>query len=190
MKESAQAAYSIVRSRAEALGIDPRLLRQVDLHIHVPAGAIPKDGPSAGVAILTSLVSLLSDRPCRADVAMTGEISLTGRVMPVGGIKEKVLAAQRAGIRQVVLPAENRKDQEDIPPEVLRSLEFAFVDRVEDALSIALEQAPGSRPAGRKRAASASRGTARRSGGPPAARRARPRRAATGKGGRSTSRRK
>jgi ATP-dependent Lon protease len=140
MKESAQAAFSIVRSRATELGIDADAIKDADLHIHVPAGAIPKDGPSAGVAIVTAIVSLFTGRPCRADVAMTGEISLTGRVMPIGGVKEKVLAAHRAGVTQVILPEENRKDQEDIPPEVLQQLQVAYVDRVEAALEIALEK--------------------------------------------------
>jgi ATP-dependent Lon protease len=129
-----------VRSRAAEFGIDPDLIKDSDLHIHVPAGAIPKDGPSAGVAMVTAIVSLLTSRSCRADVAMTGEISLTGRVMPIGGVKEKVLAAHRAGITHVILPEENRKDQEDIPPEVLEQLSIAYVDRVESALEIALEK--------------------------------------------------
>lgn len=140
MKESAQAAFSIARSRATDLGIDPDRIKDSDLHIHVPAGAIPKDGPSAGIAMVTAIVSLLTQRPCRANVAMTGEISLTGRVMPVGGIKEKVLAAHRAGIERVILPEENRKDQEDIPAEVLEALSIDYVDRIESALEMALEE--------------------------------------------------
>ncbi|HON65552.1 MAG TPA: endopeptidase La, partial [Phycisphaerae bacterium] len=140
MKESAQAAFSIARSRAGEFGIDPETIKNSDLHIHVPAGAIPKDGPSAGAAMVTAIVSLFTDRPCRADVAMTGEISLTGRVMPIGGVKEKVLAAHRAGITQVILPEENRKDQEDIPAEVLQQLQIAYVDRIEGVLEIALEK--------------------------------------------------
>ena len=117
MKESAQAAVTLVKSQADRLGIDPAALDNCDLHIHVPAGAIPKDGPSAGVAIATSLASLLSQRTVRPDVAMTGEISLRGVVLPVGGIKEKCVAAARAGIRTVILPARNRRDLEDIPGE-------------------------------------------------------------------------
>lgn len=140
MKESAQAAFSIVRSRAADFGIDDDLLKNSDLHIHVPAGAIPKDGPSAGVAMTTAIVSLFTGRPCRADVAMTGEISLTGRILPIGGVKEKVLAAHRAGIKQVIMPAENRKDREDIPPEVLDQMSISYVDRIESALEIALEK--------------------------------------------------
>ena len=115
MKESAQAALSLVKSRAEALGIDPKLFKKNDLHIHIPAGAIPKDGPSAGVTLFVALVSLLTNRRISKDVAMTGEISLRGLVLPVGGIKEKMLAAKRAGITCVLLPEMNRRDLEEIP---------------------------------------------------------------------------
>jgi ATP-dependent Lon protease len=128
MKESAQAAVTWVKSQADRLRIDPATLDNSDLHIHVPAGAIPKDGPSAGVAIATSLASLLSQRTVRADVAMTGEISLRGVVMPVGGIKEKCVAAARAGIRTVILPARNRRDLEDIPESVRTKLEFVWAE--------------------------------------------------------------
>ncbi len=143
MKESAQAAVTLVKSQAEPLGIDAALLDNCDLHIHVPAGAIPKDGPSAGVAIVTSLASLLSQRTVRADVGMTGEISLRGVVMPVGGIKEKCVAAARAGLRTVILPARNRRDLEDIPDSVRNQLEFVWAERIEDVLARALE-APAS----------------------------------------------
>jgi len=139
MKESAQAAVTWVKSQAERLGIDPKLLDGSDLHIHVPAGAIPKDGPSAGVAIATSLASLLSQRTVRADVAMTGEISLRGVVMPVGGIKEKCVAAARAGIRTVILPARNRRDLEDIPESVRTKIEFVWAEKIDDVLARALE---------------------------------------------------
>jgi ATP-dependent Lon protease len=139
MKESAQAAVTLVKSLADRLGIDATLLDHSDLHIHVPAGAIPKDGPSAGVAISTSLASLLTQRTVRSDVAMTGEISLRGVVMPVGGIKEKVVAAARAGIRTVILPARNRRDLEDIPDSVRAKLEFVWAERIEDVLARALE---------------------------------------------------
>jgi ATP-dependent Lon protease len=142
MKESAQAAVTLVKSQADRLGIDPKILDDSDLHIHVPAGAIPKDGPSAGVAIATSLASLLTQRTVRADVAMTGEISLRGVVMPVGGIKEKCVAAARAGIRTVILPARNRRDLEDIPDSVRARLEFVWAERIEDVLARALEGAP------------------------------------------------
>jgi ATP-dependent Lon protease len=147
MKESAQAAVTLVKSQADRLGIDPSALDNCDLHIHVPAGAIPKDGPSAGVAIATSLASLLSQRTVRADVAMTGEISLRGVVMPVGGIKEKCVAAARAGIRTVILPARNRRDLDDIPESVRNKLEFVWAEKIEDVLARALEAAPEQRAA-------------------------------------------
>ncbi|HVA82131.1 MAG TPA: endopeptidase La, partial [Candidatus Binataceae bacterium] len=138
MKESAQAAMSYVRSRAERLGISPDFFEKSDIHIHVPAGAIPKDGPSAGVTLAASLASLLSGRPIRADVAMTGEITLRGKVMPVGGIKEKVLAARRAGIKTIILPRRNERDLEDIPAEVRGELRMIFVDTVDEVLAAAL----------------------------------------------------
>jgi ATP-dependent Lon protease len=138
MKESAQAALSYVRSRAERLGIAPDFFDKADLHVHVPAGGIPKDGPSGGVTIAASLASLLTGRPVRPDVAMTGEITLRGKVLPVGGIKEKVLAARRAGIHTVILPRRNERDLEDIAPEVRQELEFVFVDTVDEVLSTAL----------------------------------------------------
>jgi ATP-dependent Lon protease len=147
MKESAQAAVTWVKSQADRLGIDPAVLDNSDLHIHVPAGAIPKDGPSAGVAIATSLASLLSQRTVRAQVAMTGEISLRGVVMPVGGIKEKCVAAARAGIRTVILPARNRRDLEDIPDSVRAKLEFVWAEKIDDVLARALEEAPAHRAA-------------------------------------------
>ncbi len=138
MKESAQAALSLVKSQSDALGLDPALFEKSDIHVHVPAGAIPKDGPSAGVAIYTALVSLLTNRTVRNDVAMTGEISLRGLVLPVGGIKEKTVAAHRAGIRTVLLPARNRKDLEDIPESVKRDVEFVWLERVDDAVANAI----------------------------------------------------
>jgi ATP-dependent Lon protease len=142
MKESAQAAVTWVKSQADRLRIDPAVLDNSDLHIHVPAGAIPKDGPSAGVAIATSLTSLLLQRTVRSDVAMTGEISLRGVVMPVGGIKEKCVAAARAGIRTVILPARNRRDLEDIPESVRAKLEFVWAEKIDDVLARALEEVP------------------------------------------------
>ena len=146
MKESAQAALSIVKNRASALGIDPTRFEKSDIHIHVPAGAIPKDGPSAGVAMFMALVSLMTERTIRSDTAMTGEISLRGLVLPVGGIKEKVVAAARAGIRRVMLPARNRKDYEDIPEDVRKELEFVWLEKVEEAVAAALDPAGTGEP--------------------------------------------
>ena len=139
MKESAQAALSLVKSRPEVLGTDPVEFDKFDIHVHVPAGAIPKDGASAGVAMFMALVSLLTGRTIRSDLAMTGEISLRGLVLPVGGIKEKVLAAQRAGITTVMLPARNRRDYEDIPEAAREALNFVWLERVDDAMAAALE---------------------------------------------------
>jgi ATP-dependent Lon protease len=145
MKESAQAALSYVRSRASRLGIAPDFFENTDVHIHVPHGAIPKDGPSAGVTIVTSLASLLTGRHVRPNVAMTGEITLRGKVEPVGGIKEKVLAAKRAGIETVILPRRNEKDLEDVPEPVRRAMRFVFVDTVDEVLEHALEPAQAER---------------------------------------------
>ncbi len=142
MKESAQAALSWVRAHAERLGIAPDFFENVDIHIHVPAGAIPKDGPSAGVTIATSIASLLTGRPVRYNLALTGEITLRGKVMPVGGIKEKVLAAKRAGIETVILPRLNEKDLEDVPEKVRQEMAFEFVDTIDQVLQLALEPAP------------------------------------------------
>ena len=140
MKESAQAALTLVKSRAPSLGIDASVFERNDVHIHVPAGAIPKDGPSAGVAMFIALASLFTDRKVHTDTAMTGEISLRGLVLPVGGIKEKVLAAMRAGISRVMLPARNRKDLDEVPAEAKQKLEFVFLEDVDDAVRIAVEQ--------------------------------------------------
>jgi ATP-dependent Lon protease len=153
MRESAQAAFSIARSQAEKFKIKPESLAESDLHVHVPAGAIPKDGPSAGVAMLTAIVSLFTGRPCRHDIAMTGEVTLSGRVLPIGGVKEKVLAAHRAGIGRVILPEENRKDLTDIPADVRKRLKFTFASDVEKVLRTALEPASKSGPGKRKKAA-------------------------------------
>jgi ATP-dependent Lon protease len=138
MKESAQAAMSLVKAKQRELGIDPAVFEADDIHVHVPAGATPKDGPSAGVTMYVALASALTSRPVRADVAMTGEISLRGLVMPVGGIKEKVLAAMHAGIKTVMLPARNRRDFEDIPEEARKSLQFVWLETVDQALELAL----------------------------------------------------
>jgi ATP-dependent Lon protease len=155
MKESAQAAWSLVKSRAEMIGIPADTFKKNDLHIHIPAGAIPKDGPSAGVTLFTAIVSLLLGKRVNKDLAMTGEISLRGLVLPVGGIKEKVLAAKRAGISCVLLPDLNRKDLEDIPPSALSGIRFEFLKTVDDALAMALEsQVAGNHPGGESLAAS------------------------------------
>jgi len=138
MRESAQAAVSYVWSNAEALDIDPKFFEGKTIHVHVPAGAIPKDGPSAGVTIVTALASLATRRPVRNDVAMTGEITLRGKVLPVGGIKEKVLAAHRAGLREVILPSRNERDVEEVPEELRRQMRFVFVDDAEEVLRHAL----------------------------------------------------
>ena len=144
MKESAQAALTLVKSRAPGLGIDVRLFEKSDVHIHVPAGAIPKDGPSAGVAMFVALVSLFTNRTARHDTAMTGEISLRGLVLPIGGVKEKVLAAARAGITTVMLPARNQKDLEDVPDAARKQVRFVWLERVDDAIAAALNP-PGAR---------------------------------------------
>jgi ATP-dependent Lon protease len=138
MKESAQAALTLVKSRSAALGIDPAIFEKSDIHIHVPAGAIPKDGPSAGVAMFLALASLLTGRTVRSDIAMTGEISLRGLVLPIGGVKEKVLAAARAGIKTVMLPSRNKKDLEDVPESAREKVRFIWLDRVDDAVAAAL----------------------------------------------------
>ncbi len=138
MKESAQAALSLVKARSQELGIAPDVFEKSDIHVHVPAGATPKDGPSAGVAMFVALASLLTGRPVRSDVAMTGEISLRGLVLPIGGVKEKVLAALRAGITTVMLPARNRRDLEEIPPSAREKLEIVWVERVDEAIAAAL----------------------------------------------------
>jgi ATP-dependent Lon protease len=142
MKESAQAAWSFVRARAESLGVQAKTFRDFDVHLHVPAGAVQKDGPSAGVAIATALASLVSGRPVRHDLAVTGEISLRGNVLPVGGIKEKLIAAARAGIRLVMVPARNAADVDEVPEEVRRVLEVRLVTRVDEVLEAALLEPP------------------------------------------------
>ena len=139
MKESAQTALSFVRAQAEALGIDPNFHKSHDIHIHVPEGAVPKDGPSAGVTIATALVSALTKRPVRRDVGMTGEITLRGRVLPIGGLKEKTLSAHRAGLKTIIVPAENERDLDDVPESIREELEFHLVSQAEQALDIALE---------------------------------------------------
>ncbi len=142
MQESARAALSYIRANAEALGLPAAFFTKHDIHVHVPAGATPKDGPSAGVTIATALVSLVLGRPVRKDVGMTGEITLRGQVLPIGGVKEKVLAAHRAGLKTVILPRRNEKDLVDIPDEVRQTMRFVFADRVDEVLAAALEPAP------------------------------------------------
>jgi ATP-dependent Lon protease len=142
MQESAQAALSYVRSRAEAMGLDGQYFETRDIHLHIPAGAQPKDGPSAGVTMATALVSLISQRPVKADVGMTGEITLRGQVLPVGGIKEKVLAAHRSGLKTIILPVRNKDDLEDLPDEIRNSMHFIFAETVEDVLEAALAPGP------------------------------------------------
>jgi ATP-dependent Lon protease len=155
MKESAQAAVSIARARGAAWGWNPETHETTDLHIHVPAGSIPKDGPSAGLALTAAVASLLTGVPLPEDVAMTGEITLRGRILPVGGVKEKVLAAARAGIRRVVLPARNRGDLSEIPADIRRSLAFTFVRDIDSALAgllkLPIRPARLRRPAGKGR---------------------------------------
>jgi len=138
MRESVDAAYSYVRSRAAHLGIQDKEFKEIDLHIHLPAGAIPKDGPSAGITLTLAIASVLSARPVRRDVAMTGEVTLRGKVLEIGGVKEKVLAAYRAGIRQVLMPKSNEKDLRDVPQEVRDHMVFTFVEKMDEVLHLAL----------------------------------------------------
>ena len=138
MKESAQAAFSYIRSRAKELDIDPDFHEKHDIHIHVPEGAIPKDGPSAGIAMATAVVSALTGIPVDSEVAMTGEITLRGRVLPIGGLKVKLLAALRGGIKKVLIPEENAKDLADIPKSVRRDLTFSLVKHMDEVLQLAL----------------------------------------------------
>jgi ATP-dependent Lon protease len=159
MQESMQAALTWVRSNAASLGLAEDFTREIDLHIHVPAGAIPKDGPSAGVTMATVLASLLTDLPVRPLTAMTGEITLSGNVLPVGGIKEKFLAARRAGVETIILPAENHQDvEEDLTPELTRGVAIHYASRIEDVLAVALpllKARPDTKPAAPQAAAGA-----------------------------------
>ncbi|VFS52208.1 Lon protease [Budvicia aquatica] len=147
MQESIQAALTVVRARAEKLGINADFYEKRDIHVHVPEGATPKDGPSAGTAMCTALVSCLTGNPVRADVAMTGEITLRGHVLPIGGLKEKLLAAHRGGIKTVLIPFENKRDLEDIPDNIIADLDIHPVERIEEVLALALVNPPlGAQP--------------------------------------------
>jgi ATP-dependent Lon protease len=161
MQESARAALSWVRSHAEELGIAPGWFAEHDLHIHVPAGAVPKDGPSAGITMATAIVSLATGRTVSDKVGMTGEITLTGQVLPIGGVREKVLAAQRAGLKRVILPRENEPDLSELPEETRNEVEFVLVDNVREVLDAALDGVVSARPraAPQRRAAAAASGT-------------------------------
>jgi ATP-dependent Lon protease len=137
MRESAQIAYSYVRSNADQLNVDPELFEKMNVHVHVPAGAIPKDGPSAGVTMLMAMASLFSGRPVRGDVGMTGEVTLRGRVLPVGGIKMKVLAGHRAGITTIILPKRNERDLDELPEDVRSAMTFVPVEQIDEAIKVA-----------------------------------------------------
>ncbi len=139
MSESAATAVSFVRSKATQLGLDPEFIKNIDLHLHVPKGGTPKDGPSAGVTMFTAVASLLLNAPVKKDVAMTGEITLRGNVLPVGGIKEKLLAAHRAGIHEVLVPAKNAHDLDDVPKDVLKELKIHLIKRIDEVLPLVLE---------------------------------------------------
>jgi ATP-dependent Lon protease len=147
MKESVQAALSWIRSRSKELGLSDDLFQNSEIHVHVPAGAIPKDGPSAGITMATALVSALTKTAVRKEVAMTGEITLRGKVLPIGGLKEKILAAIRAGIKTIIIPAQNEKDLVDIPKIILKKVKIITAKEVEEVLKIALESDPFSAPA-------------------------------------------
>ncbi|MDA8434142.1 MAG: endopeptidase La, partial [Nitrospiraceae bacterium] len=140
MKESAQAALSFIRSKASTLGIKEDVFSKVDIHVHVPAGAIPKDGPSAGITIATALASVLTGRAVNKNIAMTGEVTLRGRVLPIGGLKEKTLAAKRMGIKTVIVPKRNKKDLEEIPRYIKKDMQFVFADSMDQVLKIALRR--------------------------------------------------
>jgi ATP-dependent Lon protease len=163
MRESAQAAYSYAKARAKELEIDPEDFTNYDLHIHIPEGAIPKDGPSAGITLATAMVSTLAQRPVRKDVAMTGEITLRGNVLPVGGVKEKVLAARRARVTKIILPSQNRRDLDEVPKEPFKDVQFVFVENMRQVFREALKEkaapvlASGGRPTRLPRAASGRR---------------------------------
>lgn len=163
MQESAQAALSYTRANAEKLDIPQKLFSDYDMHIHVPAGAIPKDGPSAGITLATAMISVLTGRPVKNAVAMTGEITLRGRVLAIGGIKEKALAAHRAGIKQIILPSENERDLEEIPGHVVKDLKFSFVDTMDEVIDLALDKPkPKAKPKAKREMASSSKKQAKK----------------------------
>jgi ATP-dependent Lon protease len=158
MQESAQTAHSWARSQAVRLGLDPNWFGENDIHVHVPAGAVPKDGPSAGITMATAIVSLARDEPVCDDVAMTGEMTLTGQVLPIGGVKDKALAAERAGLKRIVVPHENEPDLEELPDEVRAELDFVLADTIDQVLEVAFDGAKPlqpKRPAPKPRAAAA-----------------------------------
>jgi ATP-dependent Lon protease len=163
MKESVQAALSYIRSKEEDLGLSSDFYHNMEIHVHVPAGAIPKDGPSAGITMVTALVSALTKIPVRKDVAMTGEITLRGKVLPIGGLKEKMLAAIRMGIKTLIIPEQNRKDLADIPRHILKKVEIVSAKEIEEVLKVALEKfptvsgSPGKKTGGKVKAAVPSR---------------------------------
>jgi ATP-dependent Lon protease len=162
MQESARAALSYVRSRAESLGISPEFFDRNDIHLHIPAGASPKDGPSAGVTMTTALVSLISGRKVKPHLGMTGEITLRGQVLPIGGVKEKVLAAHRNGLRTIILPKRNQLDLEDVPDEIKNDMKFVFVETMDEVLNAALEPAPsGEAPKAARKTAKSTRKSTR-----------------------------
>ena len=140
MKESAQAALSFLRSSGEGLGISPEAFEKMEVHIHVPSGATPKDGPSAGIAMVAALASLFANRPLKPCMAMTGEITLRGLLLPIGGLKEKLLAAYRAGVKTVILPEENRKDTAELPPEIRKNIKLKFFSEVMSVINFALDK--------------------------------------------------
>jgi ATP-dependent Lon protease len=139
MQESAEAALSYIRANAVKYGIDDDFYEKYDLHIHIPEGAIPKDGPSAGVTMSVALVSLMTEKPVKPDVAMTGEITLRGKILPIGGVKEKVMASKRAGIKKILLPEKNKANLEEISDRVKKGMQFVFIDTIDDAIAAALE---------------------------------------------------
>ena len=139
MKESARAALTYIRSRAEALGLDPRFHQERDIHVHIPEGAIPKDGPSAGITMATAMVSALTSRPVKRTLAMTGEVTLRGRVLPVGGLAEKTVAAQRGGVQEIILPAENEKELKEIPPQARKGIRFHLVRSMDEVLELSFD---------------------------------------------------